>query len=57
MILTDLGGHAKQTLPNRVILEEINEEPSYREGNSNNRISMGSPKNLLIEESKGETPH
>jgi hypothetical protein len=38
------------------MLEEINEEPSYREGNSNNMISLVSQKNLLIEESKGETP-
>jgi hypothetical protein len=39
------------------MLEEINEEPSYREGNSNNRISLVSQNNILMQESKGDTPH
>jgi hypothetical protein len=47
--------HSKPPIFNRNVLEDINEEPSYREENSNIQFSMVIQKNLLMEESKGET--
>lgn len=37
-----------------MILEDINEEPSYKENNSYNRISLISHNHALLEESKNE---